>query len=533
MRKTDDTTWPEKTVIYQIYPRSFKDSNNDGIGDIQGIIQKLDYLVDLGIDAIWISPMYKSPMKDFGYDVSDYCEIEPMFGILDDFDELVEKAHKKNLKIIMDFIPSHTSSQHPWFLESKSSTKNPKRDWYIWRDAKDNRTVPNNWLSVFGGSRWQYDNKTKQYYLHTFLIDQPDLNWRNPEVQKAMFDVLHFWLKKGVDGFRVDAFDHMFKDALFRDEPANPTYKEGLDDPFESQLHIRTTQQPELYDMIKKFHEIVSQYGEKFIVTESYVDLPALVKLYHAGTKNHAPFNFQFISLAWEAKIYKEFIDKFDKHVGEHYLPTYVLGNHDRSRVATRIGQEGAKTAALLQLTLRGVPTIYNGEEIGMVDSVIPTDKVRDPFEKNVPGMGLGRDPERTPMQWNSEKYAGFSETKPWLPIPKSAKEHNVESENKDPKSLLQLYKKLLHLRKTSKALLFGKYKSLALQNDHIFGYIRTYEKETLVILLNFSNEEQTTILPYTKAEILINTSLDKTAGERVDTKNISLRPHEGYLLKL
>lgn len=534
MKHIHNTTWPEKAVIYQIYPRSFKDSNGDGIGDIQGIIQKLDYLVDLGIDAIWISPMYTSPMKDFGYDVSDYCNIEPMFGTLRDFDELIKKAHKRGIKIIMDFIPSHTSSHHPWFLESKSSKDNPKRDWYIWKDPKEDGTVPNNWLSVFGGSRWQYDEHTKQYYLHTFLVDQPDLNWRNQEVQQAMFDVLHFWLKKGVDGFRVDAFDHMFKDALFRDEPQNPKYKEGMEDPFESQLHIRTTQQAELYDMIKKFNEIVSEYeGDKFIVTESYVDLSALVKLYQAGTKHHAPFNFQFISLSWDAKIYRDFINEFDKQVGAHYLPTYVLGNHDRSRVASRIGQRGARAAALLQLTLRGVPTIYNGEEIGMEDSIIPEDKIQDPFEKNVPGMGLGRDPERTPMQWTSKQYSGFSEVETWLPIPKTAKEINVDVENNDPRSMLQLYKTLLQIRKTSNPLLFGKYTSIDLENDHIFAYVRQFEKEKLAIVLNFSNEQQTVTLPYEHAEIMINTFLDHTSGQKIPLKDFFLRPHEGYLLKI
>ncbi|HSW87757.1 MAG TPA: alpha-amylase family glycosyl hydrolase [Candidatus Saccharimonadales bacterium] len=530
----DKATWPQKAVIYQIYPRSFKDSNNDGIGDIQGIIQKLDYLVDLGIDAIWISPMYKSPMEDFGYDVSDYCDIEPMFGTLKDFDELIKKAHKKNIKIIMDFIPSHTSSQHPWFIESKSSKDNSKRDWYIWKDPKEDGTVPNNWLSVFGGSRWEYEKKTKQYYLHTFLLDQPDLNWRNPEVQKAMFDVLHFWLKKGVDGFRVDAFDHMYKDALFRDEPPNPKYKKGNDDPFESQLHIRTTQQPELYTMIKNFNEIVSAYeGDKFIVTESYVDLPALVKLYQAGTKQHAPFNFQFISLPWEAKVYKEFIDEFDKQIGEQYLPTYVLGNHDRSRVSSRIGQNGARVAALLQLTVRGVPTIYNGEEIGMEDSIIPENKVQDPFEKNVPGMGLGRDPERTPMQWTSGEYAGFSEVEPWLPIPETAKEINAAVEDNDPKSMLQLYKILLRIRRISNPLLFGTYTSLPVTNTHVFAYVREYEGEKILIVLNFSDNEQTVTLPYTNAEIIINTFLDKKSGEKIAITEFSLQPHEGYLLKI
>lgn len=526
-----DCSW-SKAVIYQIYPRSFKDSNSDGIGDLKGIIQKIDYLSYLGINAVWISPVYNSPMIDFGYDVSDYCKIDPIFGNLKDFDLLVKEAHKRKIKIIMDYIPSHTSTKHPWFLESRSSKENPKRDWYIWKNGKSDGNLPNNWLSVFGGSRWKLDKKTNQYYLHTFLTEQADLNWRNRKVKEAMLDVLKFWLERGADGFRVDAFDHIFKDQKFLDEPPNPNYRKRIDDPFDSQLHIYTTGQPELYDLIKVFSNVLKEYGEKFMITESYVDLQALTKLYKAGDMLHAPFNFQFIQLPWSATHYKEFIDEFDRAVGPNYLPTYVLGNHDRSRVATRVGSQGARTAAMLQLTLRGIPTIYYGDEIGMTDGVIPKEKVQDPFEKNVPGQRLGRDPERTPMQWNSERNAGFSNVEPWLPISSGYKKINVESESKTPKSMLNLYKKLIHYRQKSNGLLFGKYNSTEVNNKEIFAYSREFKNEKLIILLNFSNKEQHLSLPTQQyGRLVCNTYLDKKDNAKLKLNSLVFRPYEGYML--
>lgn len=525
--------WPQNAVIYQIYPRSFKDSNNDGIGDINGIIEKLDYLQDLGINTIWISPIFMSPMADFGYDVSNYCAIEPMFGTLQDFDKLVTEIHDREMKLLLDFVPSHTSIEHPWFLESKSSKNNPKREWYIWKDANHDGSAPNNWISIFGGSTWEYDKKTKQYYLHTFLKDQADLNWRNPEVQKAMMDALRFWLKKGVDGFRIDAFNHMYKHEEFLDDPNNPDYIPEKDDPYERHLHIYSKNQPELVSLISLFANTLAEYGNKFMITESYIDHPTLISFYKASTHLHAPFNFDFIFLPWNAKAYKELIDRFDASVGKHYSPTYVLGNHDRPRVASRIGKTAARVAVLMQLTLRGIPTIYYGEELGMTNSAIPLRDIQDPFEKNVPGMGLGRDPERTPMQWNTQKYAGFSQTKPWLPIPEQAQKYNVATELKDPQSMLSFYKALLHYRKTAKALLYGEYTSLGLNDIPVFGYIRTHEKETLLVLLNFSDQPQNIMLGYKQAHIILNTLLDKPSGQIINLENFSLRPHEGYLLKI
>lgn len=529
--------WATK-VIYQIYPRSFKDNNNDGIGDIRGIIQKLDYINDdtersLGIDAVWISPIYKSPMADFGYDITDFCDLEPMFGTLDDFDLLVKELHARNMQIIMDYIPSHTSIEHPWFQESRSSRNNPKRDWYIWHDPKKDGMPPNNWISAFGGSRWEHDEKTGQYYLHTFIKEQADLNWRNPEVVETMLNVLRFWLKRGVDGFRVDAFDHIFKDTQFRDEPPNEKYIPGEMDPFNAQKHIYTTAQPELHDTIRLFQKVLDEFGDKFMVTESYeIPIEHVVKLYKAGTPLHSPFNFEFITLPWDAQVYQKFIDEYDGVIPSSYVPNYILGNHDRHRVATRLGRDGARVAAMLQLTLRGMPTIYYGDEIGMQDVDVPPEKVQDPWEKNIPGERLGRDPVRTPMQWTREKYAGFSTVEPWLPVGNDYHAYNVEAEKSDPRSFFSLYRFLIHYRKKSKTLLYGSYSSVKLANPAIFAYVREYEDEKLLIVLNFANKGQDISLSFKDAKILCNSFL-QIRNKQVDLSTLSLKPHEGYLCEL
>lgn len=533
---TQASSWAKK-IIYQIYPRSFKDSNEDGIGDIQGIIQKLDYLAggkdSLNIDAIWISPIYSSPMKDFGYDVSDYCDIDPIFGTLADFDDLVKEAHRRGIKILMDFISNHTSAEHPWFLESKSSITNPKRDWYIWKKGNDEGGSPNNWSSVFGGSVWEFDSATQEYYLHSFLKEQPDLNWRNPEVQNAMFDVLRFWLKRGVDGFRVDAFNHLYKDSKFRDEPKNPENKTS--DPYYDLEHIYIVDQPEVLEIMPKFESVLREFGDdKFMVTESeaYGSFEMLIKLYQAGSVNHAPFNFKFISFDWNPRAYKSFIDKFDAELGQNYSPNYVLGNHDRVRVASRIGREAARTAALLQLTLRGIPIIYYGDEIGMEDLSIPSDLVQDPFEKNVPGKGLGRDSERTPMQWDDSKNAGFSDAISWLPVNPDYKTVNVSSELSDDSSMFSFYRSLIEFRKTSSALLSGIYRSLDAPIDGILMYMREDVDEKLCVILNFTDKQKSVYLPDGKYEVVICTSMSNI-GRRVTDSKVSLDPHEGYLCRL
>lgn len=525
--------WYQESVVYQIYPRSFYDASGDGIGDLQGIIKKLDYLKDLKIGAIWLSPIFKSPMKDFGYDISDFEDIEDIFGSRKDLENLIFAAHQHNIKILLDFVPNHTSDQHPWFLESSSSKNNPKREWYIWQERKTKNKPPNNWLSIFGGSGWEFDPKTESYYFHSFIKEQPDLNWRNPEVKNAMFGVIRYWLEQGVDGFRMDAVNHIYKDRYLRDNPTNHNYEPGKTDPYLSQLNIYTAGLPETRELLKEFCKVLSEYPEKFMVTEIYAPFAEMMQFYRICQDDlHSPFNFNLISMPWNAGEYKKFVDQFEKELLPGDLATYVLGNHDKSRVASRIGPARARVAAMLQLTLRGLPFIYYGEEIGMENVPIPLDRVQDPVEKNVPGFNLGRDPERTPMQWNNSENAGFSQATPWLPVSEKYQTVNVETESSDPQSMFSLYKNLIAYRSRSTTLLDGKYKSIECNNSYVFVYQRYSDNERLLIILNFSEEEQKINLEFSDAEIIIDTSLNRGA-EKINLKHFILPACQGFLVKL
>lgn len=517
-------------IIYQVYPRSFKDSNADGIGDIPGIIEKLDYLRDLGIDAIWLSPVYRSPMRDFGYDISDYRDIDPLFGTLSDFDNLINKSHKKNIKVLMDFVPNHTSIEHSWFKESRSSKDNPKRNWYIWRPPKKNGKEPNNWLSQFGGSVWEKDSQTEEYYLHTFDVSQPDLNWRNPEVVSEMLQVMRYWMKRGVDGFRVDVAYYLFKDPFFRDEPYNPAYLPERQMPYDSLLHAYTVALPETLHMLKKFNNVINEFNDRFIVCEVYTFLHEIINLYQiVDHQSFAPFNFSFISLPWDASVQKKYIDEFDLLVGNDYFPTYVLGNHDKPRIVSRLGVDAARTAALLQLTLRGIPFIYYGEELGMKNMDIPEEEMKDPQAINMRGMNFGRDPQRTPMQWDNTRFGGFSKVMPWLPLGHATGEKNVAFEVNDPKSFLNLYKTLIKLRKNRISLADGDYIPLDIVNNNVLGFMRKKGNETSLILANFSAEEQMVAPPKGAWKTILSTKLD--IYERDEKKEIVLRPFEGIIL--
>jgi len=522
-------TWGNR-VVYQIYPRSFKDTTGTGVGDLNGIIEKLDYLKDLGIGALWLSPINCSPMKDFGYDISNYKDIDPLFGTLKDFENLIAKAHAKDIKVLMDFVPNHTSIEHPWFQESRSSLDNSKRDWYIWKKPKRNGEAPNNWLSQFGGSAWKFDEATKEYYLHTFDKSQPDLNWRNPKVVARMTDVLRFWLRKGVDGFRVDVAYHLFKDPFFRDEPYNPTYNIESKREYNSLHHIYTVALPETIAMLKKLHSVINEVKDSFMICEIYTFPQEIVNLYKiVDHQNFAPFNFSFLSLKWNAQIQKKFIDEFDEMIGEEFFPTYVLGNHDSPRIVSKIGAEAARVAALLQLTLRGIPFIYYGEELGMSDGNIPEEKAKDPMTLNMKGFHFGRDPVRTPMQWDDTRYGGFSENDPWLPLEEGYKLRNVESEGKDDTSFLNLYKSILQLRKERMSLSKGKYFPIECKNPDVFQYIRRGDDDETLITANFSKEAQEVDLPDGKWKVLLSTYLD-LKDKNVSGK-ITLRADEGVVL--
>src|ERR1043166_76709 len=436
--------WWQRGIIYQVYPRSFMDASGDGVGDLPGVLSRLDYLSALGVDALWLSPIYPSPMKDFGYDVADYTAVDPLFGTLEDFDRLVRAAHARSLKLILDFVPNHSSDEHPWFKAARRSRDDPKRDWYLWRDPAPDGGPPNNWLSCFGGSAWTYDPHTAQYYYHAFLPGQPDLNWRNPQLAEAMLGVLRFWLERGVDGFRVDVLWHLVKHADFPDSPPNPAWRAGMD-PYQALVPLHTTDLPEVQDIVARMRRLLDEYRDRVLIGEIYLPIERLVKYYGARLEGaHLPFNFQLVQAPWDAAHIARLIEEYERALPEGAWPNWVLGNHDQHRIASRVGRAQARGAAMLLFTLRGTPTLYYGDEIGMRDVEIPAALVRDPFERNVPGRGLGRDPERTPMQWSAEAQAGFTRAAPWLPIAADYREVNVETQDGDAHSMLPLYRRLI-----------------------------------------------------------------------------------------
>ncbi len=488
MAETGKHLWWQTGIIYQVYPRSFQDSNGDGIGDLEGIVQRLDYVKWLGITAIWISPVYPSPMADFGYDISDYKGIHPLFGSMEDFDNLLQQAHQRDIKIILDLVPNHTSNQHPWFLESRSSKDNPKRAWYIWKDALEDGSPPNNWLSVFGGPAWEWDEATGQYYYHAFLKEQPDLNWRHPEVQSAMLDVMRFWLDKGVDGFRVDVMWHMIKDEQFRNNPVNPDYHSYMAT-YEQLLPVYSTDQPGVHDIVQKMRRVLDGYNDRMMIGEIYLPIHKLITYY--GPQNngaHLPFNFMLLSLDWDAQKIAAAIAEYEGALPPNAWPNWVLSNHDQPRMTSRVGLQQAKVAALLLLTLRGTPTIYYGEELGMRDVPIPFEEVQDPQGLNMPDKNLSRDPARTPMQWNSQEQAGFSTGKPWLRLSSTYKRVNVEVQKNDPYSHLTLYKRLIALRQSQPSLKWGDYKPVY-ADQQALAYVRQAPSEKVfLIVLNLSH---------------------------------------------
>jgi alpha-glucosidase len=514
--------WWKSAVIYEIYPRSFQDSNADGVGDLDGILERLDYLVRLGVDAIWISPIYPSPMADFGYDVADYCDIDPIFGTMGDFDRLLEEAHHRGLKVILDFVPNHSSDQHPWFLESRSSRGSDKRDWYLWRDK------PNNWLSNFGGSAWEWDKRTTQYYYHSFLKQQPDLNWRNPAVRSAMFDVLRFWLERGVDGFRVDVMWLMIKDDQYRDNPPNPVYGPGQPSS-NSLLHEYDSNRPEVHALVAEMRAVVDAYPGRVLIGEIYLPVKELMAYYGQDLKGtNLPFNFLLLQGAWNAEAVAHVISEYVDALPAGAWPNWVLGNHDNARIATRVGIPQAPVAAMLLLTLPGTLTMYYGEEIGMTNVPIPPDEVQDPAEKNQPGIGMGRDPERVPMPWDSSLLAGFTNGKPWLPLGGDHTSVNVAAQEQDESSLLHLYRKLITLRRIHPVLVSGEIFSVV-ADKNLLRYERAGGDERLLVLLNLGNNP---VQAKTEAGKVIAATCSHREGEEVDAL-VELGGSEGLIIEL
>jgi len=485
--------WWQHAVFYEIYPRSFADSNNDGIGDLNGIASKLDYLKDLGVDAIWITPCFPSPQVDFGYDVSDYEAIDPMYGTMKDFDRLVSEGKKRNIRIILDFVVNHTSDQHKWFVDSKSSKTSEHRDWYIWRDGKDPGQPPNNWLSTFGLSAWKLDPKTNQYYYHYFYPEQPDLNWRNPVVEKAMLDVTRFWYKRGVAGFRLDAVDTLFEDPKLTDNPVLPgTDKFGrpnMEEKYNKKL-------PEVHDVMRKLRSTADEFSS-VLIGETWTSNVSELKDYYGEHNDELQLPMDLMMTEFKGLS----ADQYRKHIAAvnaaGHWPVYVITNHDIVRSYTRYADgmhndDIAKMMAALYLTLRGTAIMYYGEEIGMENNDPPSkDRVQDPIGKLGWPLEKGRDGERTPMQWNESQNAGFSKAKPWLPVPPSYKTHNVASEMKDANSVLSFYRQLLALRHKEPALFEGNFQLLNENDANVLTYVRRYKDEAILVVLNMSAKDQ------------------------------------------
>ena len=534
-RMSGDAWW-KNGVIYQIYPRSFQDSNGDGIGDLNGIRQRLDYLLALGVHALWISPIYPSPMVDFGYDVTDYCDVDPRFGTLADFDRLAAETHSRGLKIILDFVPNNTSDRHPWFRASRQRD-DPKRDWYLWRDPAPGGGPPNNWLSNFGGPAWTRDPASGQYYLHSFLEEQPDLNWRNPEVRAAMYEVLRFWLRRGVDGFRVDVIYHLIKDAQFRDNPPDPEFMPGSD-PAHRLLPVYTVDQPEVHDIVIEMRRVLNEFSDgrsdRLLIGETYLPIPRLMAYYgrdQAGVLQGAqlPFNFHLIGAHWQAESIDRLVREYEAALPPGAAPNWVLGNHDKPRIATRVGRAGARLAAMLLLTLRGTPTLYYGDELGMLDVAIPPKEVQDPFEKNQPGKGLGRDPQRTPMPWSDEPNNGFTTGRPWLRLGTDPLVGHVQAQSRDEGSMLQLYRRLLSLRRKHAALHQGAYVPLSVEGD-LLAYARVHAGKRALVVLNFGIAAAP--LPHSLLPNAAPLWLSTVPGRgRLLTPGATLMPHEGVIL--
>ena len=525
--------WWQHGVIYQIYPRSFKDSNADGVGDLQGIISCLDYFTWLGVDAIWLSPIYPSPMADFGYDIADYCDVDPIFGDMASFERLLQEAHRRNLKVILDFVPNHTSDEHPWFVESRSSRTSSKREWYIWRDPAPGGGLPNNWQSHFGGPAWTFDQHTGQYYLHQFDPKQPELNWRNPDVRAAMYDVMRFWLDRGVDGFRVDVLWLLIKDEQLRNNPVNPRSKEG-DPPAARYINLYNEDQPETLEIVRAMRALAESYSGRVLIGEIYLPLSQLMRYYGEGLNGvHLPFNFQLVELpTWNAQTIKQVVESYEAALPAGAWPNWVLSNHDRSRIASRVGLPSTRIASMLLLTLRGTPTCYYGDELAMQDVPIPAHMIYDPRGKRLPH--LGRDPVRTPMQWNAGPNAGFCppDAQPWLPLSANYQQVNVEVEQADAHSHLTLTRALLALRRAKPALHKGSFQALESACDSCFVYLRQDGEQRLLIALNFAGETQLVKLPQEgNGRILLSTLLDRE--EQVNLTALSLRSYEGCIIEI
>jgi alpha-glucosidase len=532
---SEHTHWWIDGVFYHIYLRSFSDSNADGLGDIPGLISRLDHLnggpTSLGVDALWLSPFYPSPDKDFGYDVADYCNVDPRFGTLEDFDRLIEEAHQRDIKILLDLVFNHTSDQHPWFLESRSSRTNPKRDWYIWRDARRGKRYPNNWESIFHGKAWHWDETTEQFYYHMFLKEQPDLNWRNVEVENALWEATRFWLDRGVDGFRLDVFNLWFKHP---DLPNNPP-KLGIRG-YDRQKHPYDMDQPELHDALTKLRILLDSYPGSVSIGEYLGDNNEVAASYTGKNRLHMVFNFNFTHCPWNPAKFQKTILEWEAALGDSGWPSYVLSNHDNprrhiSRYGKRHPDEIAKVAATMLLTLRGTPFLYYGEEIGMPDVPLRRNQLVDPISRRYWPLH-SRDQGRNPMQWDTTSQAGFTTGKPWLPIHPNYKSRNVSLQSKDPNSVLSFYRTLIRLRRETSVLRRGAFISLQSQPKSGLAYLRSEGDTHALIGLNFKNKSSLVQfdqnLPHDSWELVLSSCPNSKAC--IKGNEVTLEPLEATI---
>lgn len=525
-----DAEWWRGAVIYQIYPRSFLDSNGDGVGDLPGVIEKLDYVASLGVDGIWLSPFFTSPMADFGYDVSDYCDVDPTFGTLADFDRLVEKAHSLGLKVIIDQVYSHSSNRHPWFRESKQSKHNEKADWYIWADAKPDGSPPNNWLSVFGGPGWSWDTKREQYYFHNFLPAQPDLNVHNPAVQEAIFDTARFWLDRGVDGFRLDALNFLMHDPDLQDNPAVKDPKSSL--PFDCQDHIHNKSHPKIVGFLERLRAVIDEYPGSFTVAEIGGEYSVEEMQSYTSNDNrvNTAYGFQFLeSDTLTPSVIKSAINRWDPKSGVTGWPSWAFSNHDRPRATSRWGGKGhdkqfAKMLVTLVTSLRGSAFLYQGEELGLPQSKVPYEQLVDPEGINNWPNHLDRDGTRTPMPWCSAKnFAGFSDHAPWLPVDERHAHLAVDGQETDASSVLAYTRSFLEARRALPALKTGDIAFLDVP-EPLLAFERTNRGERLLCVFNLSADAHANPLPR-------NGNLIWTIGEPAAGDN--LPPYGGFIARI
>ncbi|ATC86803.1 alpha-glucosidase family protein [Pseudoalteromonas arctica] len=501
--------WYKGAVIYQVYPRSFQDSNNDGIGDLKGIINRIDYIKSLGVDAIWISPFFKSPMKDFGYDISDYRDIDPLFGDLNDFDELISQAHDRNIKIIIDQVLSHTSDQHQWFTDSRENQNNDKADWYVWAEAKDDGTAPNNWLSIFGGGAWQWEPRRGQYYLHNFLTEQPDLNFHNPDVRQAVLDNVEFWLKKGVDGFRLDAINFCYHDAQLRDNPAKPKDKRqgrgfSEDNPYAFQYHYYNNTQPENIEFMQDIRTLLNKYPGTVSLGEisSEDSLATMAQYTQGGDKLHMGYSFELLTNDYSSEYIRTTVQTLEQRMTEGW-PCWAFSNHDVERVASRWSENGeinpqqCKMLTALLASLRGSVCMYQGEELGLGEASVAFEDLQDPYGITFWPNFKGRDGCRTPMPWEQadSPHAGFSDVKPWLPVDDAHKQQSVAVQTNDSNSILNAYREFMAWRKSQTVLLEGDIEFIETP-EPVLAFYRTLGPQKMLCIFNLSSQQTSIDMP-------------------------------------